>query len=822
MHWIALLWICAVAVAQTVDPWKSAMDAAEKSGSPLPGLKRALEMTTTFPESDVRRFETLVRLVEVCAKFDDGCGDAGGKKYTDRALELRSMVLPEDERLADLVTRLGDNIGTKDEVACYQQAFEIRQKTGPNGELAAKSLSALASAESRHVDGKKARATMDRALRMLEKTASPALVELLQDSASLFSRAKDRTSEQREYDRALETAGRIWKPSQSQYIELLQNIALSTGGLPAYAESIHKRILAIHRSTRSELSAQYVDALSTYALFLRRQNRHDESERHYRETLAISEKIRDQSRSVVAHFNLARLNEDLKRENEAVSHAESALKLLQQMKTDVDRTRIAHAQSLLIELYARTGQEAKSDALLQEYAQYARLHDQHGLIRLCGELADLYEKRGDYQRAANLLESAIATMDAVGTYAPDRVSQRLTQLARVYQALGRHEEAGRVSQRAIGVLYSGALEAMRSGDPKVAAALLTMGFGGAFVLCCVCLAASYVLSRRVDRRLNVLFHGQPAPLEIQRIQFRGNGATLFSIRIRNLLLSLLTLGVYSFWGKATARRYVCSQAEFDWDRFVFHGVGRELFFGWLKGLPFIAFILVFPNVMPLVWQTATAIIVAQVAAIAALFILWPIARAGAYRYRLNRMSWRGIRFSFRGSTGQFLSLWVAGAIVSMVTLGLYYPTFQMNVRRYLFSKSWFGDRTFEFHGRGRDLLPTYFFALPLSIGTFGFFWAWFSALRHRYYWANTTLGDARFRCTVTGPKLLRLWLGNVALLIGTLGLGLSWVTTRTLDFWTDNIELVGDPSLSTIRQDAQAVTAMGESFADFLGFDLGF
>jgi hypothetical protein len=45
---------------------------------------------------------------------------------------------------------------------------------------------------------------------------------------------------------------------------------------------------------------------------------------------------------------------------------------------------------------------------------------------------------------------------------------------------------------------------------------------------------------------------------------------------------------------------------------------------------------------------------------------------------------------------------------------------------------------------------------------------------------------------------------------------------RTLRFWTTHIELVGHPQLATVRQDARAASASGESFADFLGFDFGF
>jgi len=69
---------------------------------------------------------------------------------------------------------------------------------------------------------------------------------------------------------------------------------------------------------------------------------------------------------------------------------------------------------------------------------------------------------------------------------------------------------------------------------------------------------------------------------------------------------------------------------------------------------------------------------------------------------------------------------------------------------------------------------------------------------------------------------LWLWLGNFLVIVLTLGLGMSWAMLRTLRFWTKHIQLVGDAKLDTIEQDRRATSAMGEGFADFLGFDFGF
>jgi len=80
-----------------------------------------------------------------------------------------------------------------------------------------------------------------------------------------------------------------------------------------------------------------------------------------------------------------------------------------------------------------------------------------------------------------------------------------------------------------------------------------------------------------------------------QFSFQGNGGTLFGIQIVNLLLIIITLGIYYFWAKARVRSYTWSQADFNGDRFAYSGTGKEVLIGWIKaavifGIPFYAFL----------------------------------------------------------------------------------------------------------------------------------------------------------------------------------------------------------------------------------------
>jgi uncharacterized membrane protein YjgN (DUF898 family) len=305
---------------------------------------------------------------------------------------------------------------------------------------------------------------------------------------------------------------------------------------------------------------------------------------------------------------------------------------------------------------------------------------------------------------------------------------------------------------------------------------------------------------------------------MHELSFHGDGGTLFGLTLVNLLLSIVTLGIYYFWGKTRVRAYTHSQLAFDGDRFAYHGTGKELLIGWLKA--FAVAVVVFGSAQLLLLTQDLAVLMIRGLVIwLAFLILTPIALVGSRRYRLSRASWRGIRFSFRGRTGELVKLFVGGSVLTTLTLGLYTPFFWNNLWGYLIRHSYFGSQPFAFDGRGKDLFWKFVVALLLTIPTLGLCWAWYHATRQRYYWAHTSFGGAGFRSTVTGGALLGLWIVNILLVVFTLGFGMPWVIVRNLRFLSRYVTLEGALDLSTVRQEMMAASATGEGFADFLGLD---
>lgn len=865
----ALLLAGAMACAAAPDAkrWEEALRAAQAaakdydSGQALAHYRDALREAEQFGESDPRLVRTLAQFAQLCEE-GDVCPTEDGESYLSRALKIRPKTITTPtatwaDALMDLGAAAYGYGKYREALVVYRDALDIREKLyGPQHEKAAEVWAAMAWAYLYQGDKAQARRTFQHALELREQAGAGNTAEfalLLDESARLYGSQGDQKSMAAEYDRAIAIRARLWKPGDKRFVDALRDIAEACEYHKdaSYSERLFLRIIEIEKQAHTERSEQYYRALARFAAFRQYKQRWADAEALYQAALAVRQRLGKSSDLQTADCleSIARVRVSRGLHREAIEPAQRSLAIRLSLLKPSDY-QVSMLQSLLAESYAQLNDPVDSEASFRALAQDARPYQ---VISTAEKLGELYYQRGDYARAAEKFETAVATYELKVSAEDDELTRKLLRLGQTYQAMGRIDDANRVSLRITQITWR---QVKKAASGRVTVVVLVVVLAFLLVPVMVLGIVQFFLHRHLNRKLAALFEPpapppavpvlvevaegaagalepapaavepQPAepppPLPVQRFSFHGDGGSLFAIRVLNLLLTLVTLGVYYFWGKAKVRRYLYSQAEFDDDRFAFHGTGKELMIGWLKGLPFLAVILFLPNVLPLFWQSRNAIVVAQLCAFAALMLLWPIARAGAYRYRLNRMSWRGVRFSFRGRTFRFLLLNLIGYLLTALTFGIYAPFLAVRVRRFLFDQTYFGDTPFRFSGHGRHLLATYLIAVPLTIATLGLYWAWWSALRSRYYWAHTTFAGARFRCTATGGKLLRLWLGNLLLIVPTIGLAMPWVIVRTARFWTTQVHFAGDLDLGSIRQDAQATSALGESFADFLGFDFGF
>ena len=124
--------------------------------------------------------------------------------------------------------------------------------------------------------------------------------------------------------------------------------------------------------------------------------------------------------------------------------------------------------------------------------------------------------------------------------------------------------------------------------------------------------------------------------------FTGTGAEYFRIWIVNMLLSIITLGIYSAWATVRHRRYLYGNTDLDGHRFDFHGSPIAILRGRLIAVSLFV-LYAFGGEFNLLIPIAVAII-------GVLGFGWILVKA--LRFRLSNTSYRNLRFGFRCTVGQ--------------------------------------------------------------------------------------------------------------------------------------------------------------------------
>lgn len=337
----------------------------------------------------------------------------------------------------------------------------------------------------------------------------------------------------------------------------------------------------------------------------------------------------------------------------------------------------------------------------------------------------------------------------------------------------------------------------------------------------------------------------------------GTGGELFWLSLKVWLLSLITLGVYSFWGKARVRRYLWSHSLVLGDPLEYTGTGGELFRSFL--------LVIIPFGM--LWLGFSALGARYPASSLLLIVIGvPFAHYAAFqalRYRLTRTRWRGIRGNMTGSAIRYALKASLYSLLAVVTLGIAMPHSKARQTSLRANAAWFGSRRFAFSGTGGPLYRAWFasaglwllFTIALATLLLGgvylieqvygirtegwlafsvmpvmlllacaFFFSFliYRAACLRWLADNLRFGGVRFAAPqITARALFRLHAINLLLLICTLGLAHAWTQVRILRFMQNRVLYCGDPDLETLLQDTKPVTVSGEGFLDALDMDIG-
>lgn len=368
------------------------------------------------------------------------------------------------------------------------------------------------------------------------------------------------------------------------------------------------------------------------------------------------------------------------------------------------------------------------------------------------------------------------------------------------------------------------------------------------------------------------------------LRFTASGSEYFRIWIVNLLLIVVTLGLYLPFAKARRLRYFHANTLVDGQPLAFHGDPWKMFKGFVLMLVLFGAYAASSYVSD--WVGLGAFVL--------LAVLWPALWRSSLMFRLGNTSWRGLRMGFEGSLADayraMLPLFVPGAAVlavtawfmtgvdpedvkavqranlaaapavgmaTLLTAGLL-PWAFWRIKRYQHGgyriareAAMFSGRLRSFYGLGLKLGLTGILAAVLlgvlaavAVGvskTGASVWLFIplgallvtvcmaalsacaGAWLQNLAWNHTHSAQLRFASALSAGALTRLTLRNLLLVVVTLGLyrPFAVVQAMRLRLQAVSVHAEGDIEAWVAAAPVAAGSGSGEMSGDFFGIDVG-
>lgn len=346
-----------------------------------------------------------------------------------------------------------------------------------------------------------------------------------------------------------------------------------------------------------------------------------------------------------------------------------------------------------------------------------------------------------------------------------------------------------------------------------------------------------------------------ASLRRHPFEFRGRGSEYFGIWIVNLLLTIITLGIYGAWAKVRTWRYFYANTYIGEYALDYHASPVRILIGRLIAISILIAYSVsvqFTRYAGFFWGPF-------------FLVALPWLINSSLRFNARNTSYRNVRLNFRGtywSAVKAYILWPIAAAISLFTLS----PLAHRARDYFYvNNHTFGGRPFRTEFSGWQIYRIYLlaFAIMLVAGA-GLVWAVSSMLPHGaartaiphlppaqslkllvpilffyvgFFFAVVLINTMAFNLSIGHMRLDErhffeskvsvlpvLWIGftNLLLLVVTLGLFYPWALVRLRRYMTSRLALLAASDLDEFTSEVVATQgAIGEEVAAFFDINIG-
>jgi uncharacterized membrane protein YjgN (DUF898 family) len=198
------------------------------------------------------------------------------------------------------------------------------------------------------------------------------------------------------------------------------------------------------------------------------------------------------------------------------------------------------------------------------------------------------------------------------------------------------------------------------------------------------------------------------PLQAMPVQFTGAAGGYFRVWLVNLLLTILTLGIWSAWAKVRTTRWFLRHTQVNGHAFDYHATGGQILMGRLIALGVMLVYTGLSLLSPVVeWLMFIVLVFA---------LPWAI-NAGL-RFHAGMTSWSNVRFGFCGRYGGALLAFLLMPMAVMLSFGLLAPICSRMSARYVAKGHRYGDAAFAAEPRLRALYAALGRSMLLFVAAF--------------------------------------------------------------------------------------------------------
>ena len=246
---------------------------------------------------------------------------------------------------------------------------------------------------------------------------------------------------------------------------------------------------------------------------------------------------------------------------------------------------------------------------------------------------------------------------------------------------------------------------------------------------------------------------------MKALEFTGSGSEYFKIWIVNVLLTVVTFGLYYPWAKVRNKRYFYGNTVLDGRNFEYHAVGKQIFLGYLIAMILLITYVVLEKISP----------IASLILIGVLFLGVPWIIVKSMMFNMKMSSFSNVHFQFTGSFSKAYINFFAYPIA--LYLGFIGIAFLMNMA----SAS---------ESLGTLIMIISLIAL-LAYTVYGF--SFIKKKNTEYFINHSLFGQGKFQINLEIKKLKNIVLGTIGIgILSTLGvfviLGLVVYTTVGVEF----------------------------------------